>query len=111
MISCRSRQRSRRCICRCTGLCTSSWWTCCCTRPSSPQTRSTTPGPQMRRSSSRSIGVCVCVCVCVCVQVDKQQQSKDSVFFRDAVRRIDFVVSYVDDKDKDGEKKQVSYAR
>ncbi|XP_031420362.1 anoctamin-5 isoform X2 [Clupea harengus] len=38
--------------------------------------------------------------------VDKQQQSKDSVFFRDGVRRIDFVLSYVDDEDKDGEKKQ-----
>ncbi|XP_034032206.1 anoctamin-5-like isoform X1 [Thalassophryne amazonica] len=36
--------------------------------------------------------------------VDKQQQSKDSVFFRDGVRRIDFVLSYVDDKD--GERKQ-----
>lgn len=38
-------------------------------------------------------------------QVDKHQQSKDSVFFRDGVRRIDFVLSYVDDKD--GERKQV----
>uniref|UniRef100_A0A8C1M6N7 Anoctamin n=1 Tax=Cyprinus carpio TaxID=7962 RepID=A0A8C1M6N7_CYPCA len=36
--------------------------------------------------------------------VDKQQQSKDSVYFRDGVRRIDFVLSYIDDKD--GEKKQ-----
>uniref|UniRef100_A0A3B4VB61 Anoctamin n=1 Tax=Seriola dumerili TaxID=41447 RepID=A0A3B4VB61_SERDU len=36
--------------------------------------------------------------------IDKQQQSKDSVFFRDGVRRIDFVLSYVDDKD--GERKQ-----
>ncbi|XP_013869054.1 anoctamin-5 isoform X2 [Austrofundulus limnaeus] len=32
-------------------------------------------------------------------RIDKQQQSKDSVFFRDGVRRIDFVLSYVDDKD------------
>ncbi|KAM8876506.1 LOW QUALITY PROTEIN: anoctamin-5-like [Synchiropus picturatus] len=32
------------------------------------------------------------------------QPSKDTVFFRDGVRRIDFVLSYVDDKD--GEKKQ-----
>uniref|UniRef100_A0A8C1W4X1 Anoctamin n=1 Tax=Cyprinus carpio TaxID=7962 RepID=A0A8C1W4X1_CYPCA len=40
----------------------------------------------------------------LCVQVDKQQQSKDSVYFRDGVRRIDFVLSYIDDKD--GEKKQ-----
>ncbi|XP_070686342.1 anoctamin-5 isoform X2 [Pempheris klunzingeri] len=37
-------------------------------------------------------------------RIDKQQQSKDSVFFRDGVRRIDFVLSYVDDKD--GERKQ-----
>ncbi|XP_034540974.1 anoctamin-5 [Notolabrus celidotus] len=36
--------------------------------------------------------------------IDKQQQSKDSVFFRDGLRRIDFVLSYVDDKD--GERKQ-----
>uniref|UniRef100_A0A8C1WQQ9 Anoctamin n=1 Tax=Cyprinus carpio TaxID=7962 RepID=A0A8C1WQQ9_CYPCA len=35
---------------------------------------------------------------------DKQQQSKDSVYFRDGVRRIDFILSYIDDKD--GEKKQ-----
>ncbi len=43
----------------------------------------------------------------MCVQVDKQQQSKDSVYFRDGVRRIDFVLSYIDDKD--GEKKQVCH--
>ncbi|KAM4572668.1 anoctamin-5 isoform 5-T5 [Odontesthes bonariensis] len=36
--------------------------------------------------------------------IDKQQHSKDSVYFRDGVRRIDFVLSYVDDKD--GERKQ-----
>ncbi|XP_056137369.1 anoctamin-5 [Lampris incognitus] len=36
--------------------------------------------------------------------IDKHQQSKDSVFFRDGLRRVDFVLSYVDDKD--GEKKQ-----
>ncbi|CAG05526.1 unnamed protein product [Tetraodon nigroviridis] len=36
--------------------------------------------------------------------IDKQQHSKDSVFFRDGVRRVDFVLSYVDDKD--GERKQ-----
>uniref|UniRef100_A0A672HIX8 Anoctamin n=1 Tax=Salarias fasciatus TaxID=181472 RepID=A0A672HIX8_SALFA len=36
--------------------------------------------------------------------IDKQQHSKDSVFFRDGLRRIDFVLSYVDDKD--GERKQ-----
>uniref|UniRef100_A0A8C9SPT2 Anoctamin n=1 Tax=Scleropages formosus TaxID=113540 RepID=A0A8C9SPT2_SCLFO len=37
--------------------------------------------------------------------IDKQKQSKDSVYFRDGVRRIDFVLSYVDDQTKDGEKK------
>uniref|UniRef100_A0A4W6F0K1 Anoctamin n=1 Tax=Lates calcarifer TaxID=8187 RepID=A0A4W6F0K1_LATCA len=37
-------------------------------------------------------------------QTDKLQPNKDTVFFRDGVRRIDFVLSYVDDKD--GEKKQ-----
>ncbi|CAB1331830.1 unnamed protein product, partial [Coregonus sp. 'balchen'] len=36
--------------------------------------------------------------------VDKHQQSKDSVFFRDGKRRIDFILSYVDDRD--GERKQ-----
>ena len=41
----------------------------------------------------------------VFLQIDKQQHSKDSVFFRDGLRRIDFVLSYVDDKD--GERKQV----
>uniref|UniRef100_A0A3Q1F470 Anoctamin n=1 Tax=Acanthochromis polyacanthus TaxID=80966 RepID=A0A3Q1F470_9TELE len=40
----------------------------------------------------------------VSFHIDKQQQSKDSVFFRDGVRRIDFVLSY--DDDKDGERKQ-----
>ncbi|KAJ3593832.1 hypothetical protein NHX12_006166, partial [Muraenolepis orangiensis] len=35
---------------------------------------------------------------------DKLQRNKDTVFFKDGVRRIDFVLSYVDDKD--GEKKQ-----
>ncbi|XP_019934199.2 anoctamin-5 isoform X1 [Paralichthys olivaceus] len=37
-------------------------------------------------------------------RIDKQQQSKDSVFFRDGLRRIDFVLSYGDEKD--GERKQ-----
>ncbi|XP_036431895.1 anoctamin-5 isoform X3 [Colossoma macropomum] len=32
-------------------------------------------------------------------RVDKQQQSKDSVYFRDGKRRIDFVLSYVEDKE------------
>lgn len=40
------------------------------------------------------------------LQTDKLDPSRDTVFFRDGVRRIDFVLSYVDDKD--GEKKQVS---
>uniref|UniRef100_A0A8C5GQI3 Anoctamin n=1 Tax=Gouania willdenowi TaxID=441366 RepID=A0A8C5GQI3_GOUWI len=35
---------------------------------------------------------------------EKLQPNKDTVFFRDGVRRIDFVLSYLDDKD--GEKKQ-----
>ncbi|XP_071344778.1 anoctamin-5b isoform X2 [Trachinotus anak] len=37
-------------------------------------------------------------------ETDKLQPNKDTVFFRDGVRRVDFVLSYVDDKD--GEKKQ-----
>ncbi|XP_045888204.1 anoctamin-5b isoform X2 [Micropterus dolomieu] len=37
-------------------------------------------------------------------ETDKLKPNKDTVFFRDGVRRIDFVLSYVDDKD--GEKKQ-----
>ncbi|XP_046890462.1 anoctamin-5 isoform X3 [Hypomesus transpacificus] len=37
-------------------------------------------------------------------RVDKHQQSKDSIFFRDGVRRIDFVVSYVVE-DKEGDRK------
>ncbi|XP_067105001.1 anoctamin-5b [Osmerus mordax] len=37
-------------------------------------------------------------------ETDNLNQNKDTVFFRDGVRRIDFVLSYVDDKD--GEKKQ-----
>ncbi|XP_028917046.1 anoctamin-5 isoform X2 [Ornithorhynchus anatinus] len=36
---------------------------------------------------------------------DKRHQSKDSVFFRDGTRRIDFVLSYVDDPKQEGEKK------
>lgn len=32
-------------------------------------------------------------------QIDKHHQSKDSIFFRDGVRRIDFVLSYVEDND------------
>ncbi|XP_032364286.1 anoctamin-5b isoform X1 [Etheostoma spectabile] len=37
-------------------------------------------------------------------ETEKLQPNTDTVFFRDGVRRIDFVLSYVDDKD--GEKKQ-----
>ncbi|KAG7244354.1 hypothetical protein INR49_004054 [Caranx melampygus] len=37
-------------------------------------------------------------------ETDKLQPNKDTVFFRDGLRRVDFVLSYVDDKD--GEKKQ-----
>uniref|UniRef100_A0A8C3R533 Anoctamin n=1 Tax=Cyanoderma ruficeps TaxID=181631 RepID=A0A8C3R533_9PASS len=39
------------------------------------------------------------------LQIDKRHQSKDSIFFRDGVRRIDFVLSYVDDLNKEWEKK------
>ena len=38
------------------------------------------------------------------IQTDNLHPNKDTVFFRDGLRRIDFVISYVDDKD---EKKQV----
>ncbi|XP_005300362.1 anoctamin-5 isoform X2 [Trachemys scripta elegans] len=37
--------------------------------------------------------------------INKRHQSKDSVFFRDGVRRIDFVLSYLDDPNKEEEKK------
>ncbi|MBN3279928.1 ANO5 protein, partial [Polyodon spathula] len=37
--------------------------------------------------------------------LEKRPQSKDSIFFRDGVRRIDFVLSYVDEPTKEGEKK------
>ncbi|XP_027708338.1 anoctamin-5 isoform X2 [Vombatus ursinus] len=36
---------------------------------------------------------------------DKRQQSKDSIFFCDGTRRIDYVLSYVDDPKQDGDKK------
>ncbi|XP_015266714.1 PREDICTED: anoctamin-5 isoform X2 [Gekko japonicus] len=39
------------------------------------------------------------------LRIDRQHQSKDSIFFRDGVRQIDFVLSYVDDPNKEGEKK------
>lgn len=50
----------------------------------------------------------VILCLLFLLQMDKLQPNSDTVFFRDGVRRIDFVLSYVDDKD--GEKKQVSVA-
>ncbi|XP_069479589.1 anoctamin-5 isoform X3 [Ambystoma mexicanum] len=37
--------------------------------------------------------------------IDKHRQSKDSVFFNDGIRRIDFVLSYTDEPIKDAEKK------
>ncbi|KAM3919658.1 anoctamin-5 isoform 2-T2 [Leptodactylus fuscus] len=40
------------------------------------------------------------------LRIDKQPQSKDSVFFRDGVRRIDFVLSYVDDPNKEVDRKK-----
>uniref|UniRef100_A0A3P9AIN2 Anoctamin n=1 Tax=Esox lucius TaxID=8010 RepID=A0A3P9AIN2_ESOLU len=39
-------------------------------------------------------------------EVDKNQQSKDSVFFRDGKRRIDFVLSYTDDRAGDNKKQE-----
>ncbi|KAJ8002519.1 hypothetical protein DPEC_G00159750 [Dallia pectoralis] len=39
-------------------------------------------------------------------EVDKHQQSKDSVFFRDGKRRIDFVLSYTDDRAGDNKKQE-----
>ncbi|XP_064368927.1 anoctamin-5 isoform X5 [Dromaius novaehollandiae] len=39
------------------------------------------------------------------LRIDKRHESKDSIFFRDGIRRIDFVLSYVDDLNKEWEKK------
>ncbi|XP_053576348.1 anoctamin-5 isoform X3 [Bombina bombina] len=39
------------------------------------------------------------------LRIDKHHQSKDSVFFRDGIRRIDFVLSYIDEPVKEGDKK------
>ncbi|XP_068947401.1 anoctamin-5 isoform X10 [Petaurus breviceps papuanus] len=36
---------------------------------------------------------------------DKRQQSKDSIFFCDGIRRIDYVLSYIDDPKQEGDKK------
>ncbi|KAM5138261.1 anoctamin-5 [Mantella aurantiaca] len=38
-------------------------------------------------------------------RIDGLHQSKDSIFFRDGVRKIDFILSYLDDTGKDSEKK------
>ncbi|XP_075694220.1 anoctamin-5 isoform X2 [Rhinoderma darwinii] len=38
-------------------------------------------------------------------RIEKHHQSKDSVFFRDGVRRIDFVLSYMDEPSKDMDRK------
>ncbi|XP_072475435.1 anoctamin-5 isoform X6 [Notamacropus eugenii] len=38
-------------------------------------------------------------------EFDKRQQSKDSIFFCDGIRRIDYVLSYVDDPKQEGDKK------
>uniref|UniRef100_A0A8D0HPR6 Anoctamin n=1 Tax=Sphenodon punctatus TaxID=8508 RepID=A0A8D0HPR6_SPHPU len=38
--------------------------------------------------------------------IDKRHQSKDSVFFRDGVRRIDFVFSYVDEPHKEERRRE-----
>lgn len=45
--------------------------------------------------------------VCL-LQFQRSEQSKDSVFFRDGIRQIDFVLSYVDDVKKDADLKAVS---
>lgn len=45
------------------------------------------------------------LCRLLLPQTDNLQPTADTVFFRDGVRRIDFVLAYVDDKDV--EKKQV----
>ena len=42
------------------------------------------------------------------LQFQRSEQSKDSIFFRDGVRQIDFVLSYVEDVKKDAELKAVS---
>nr|NP_001086810.1 anoctamin 5 L homeolog [Xenopus laevis]AAH77486.1 Tmem16e-prov protein [Xenopus laevis] len=38
-------------------------------------------------------------------EIDKHVQSKDSVFFWDGIRRIDFILSYTDETNKEAEKK------
>ncbi|XP_060260212.1 anoctamin-5 isoform X4 [Ovis aries] len=43
--------------------------------------------------------------ICQEPQFKKDEQSKDSIFFRDGIRKIDFVLSYVDDIKKEAELK------
>ncbi|XP_043307343.1 anoctamin-5 isoform X2 [Cervus elaphus] len=43
--------------------------------------------------------------ICREAQFKKDEQSKDSIFFRDGIRKIDFVLSYVDDIKKEAELK------
>ncbi|KAM4617455.1 anoctamin-5 isoform 2-T2 [Discoglossus pictus] len=40
-------------------------------------------------------------------EIDKHHQSKDSIFFRDGIRRIDFVLSYTEDPNKESDKKKM----
>ncbi|XP_060260214.1 anoctamin-5 isoform X6 [Ovis aries] len=47
--------------------------------------------------------------ICQEPQFKKDEQSKDSIFFRDGIRKIDFVLSYVDDIKKEAELKAVYY--
>lgn len=48
------------------------------------------------------------MCHSCLLQFKKDKQSKDSIFFRDGIRQIDFVLSYVDDIKKEGDLKTVS---
>ncbi|XP_044127087.1 anoctamin-5 isoform X2 [Bufo gargarizans] len=45
------------------------------------------------------------------LRIDKHHQSKDSVFFRDGVRRIDFVISYVDEPNKEVDRRKAERRR
>ncbi|XP_075044787.1 anoctamin-5 [Mixophyes fleayi] len=45
------------------------------------------------------------------LRIDKHHQSKDSVFFRDGVRRIDFVLSYIEDPNKETREKKAERRR
>lgn len=48
------------------------------------------------------------LCLSCPLQFKKDEQSKDSIFFWDGIRQIDFVLSYVDDIKKEAELKAVS---